>query len=81
MFLNFFQEQDIALRDHFNELEFIDRQDLCIGYDAQGFSYHYISHFGTTDIRIYKQKSIGDPGFPKTRDQVYVVLSFDNVLT
>ena len=64
------QEQDSVLRDYFGELEFIDRQDVCLGFDTEGYSYHYISHFGATDIRIYKQKMVTNPSIPKLRDQV-----------
>ena len=58
------------MRDYFGELELIDRQDVCLGFDSDGFSYHYISHFGATDIRVYKQRIVLDPGLPKLRDQV-----------
>ena len=58
------------MRDFFGELEIIDRQDLCLGCDSQGFSYHYISHFGTTDVRIYKQKTLVEPDVPRIRYEV-----------
>lgn len=73
-----FQEQDSSMRDHFADLDFLDRQDLCLGGDADGFSYHYFTQFGATDIRIYKQKELGEPSIPKIREQVCSCVS--NVL-
>eukprot|EP00794_Sanderia_malayensis_P016659 gene16659-18349_t len=62
-------EQDSAMRDHFGDLDYLDRQDLCLGSDSDGFSYHYFSAFGATDIRIYKQKLSNGPPLRKLKYQ------------
>ncbi len=60
------------MRDHFADLDFLDRQDLCLGSDSEGFSYHYFSAFGATDIRIYKQMAMVEPAIRKAKNQVGV---------